>query len=75
MLLKKKKIGREENSFDKIPDAGEGAGRRLYKSVRENTSIYDMAYYAATRPYPFARMRRMLMCAALGINAEMKNPF
>jgi len=59
-----------EDYFDTLPDGGEGAGRRLYKSVREHTNTYDMAYYAATRPYPFARMRRMLMCAALGISAE-----
>ena len=60
----------KEADFDSIPDASQGAGRRLFKSVREHTSVYDMAYYAATRPYPFARMRRMLMCAALGISAE-----
>jgi len=59
-----------EEYFDSLPDGGEGAGRRLYKSVREHTNTYDMAYYAATRPYPFARMRRMLMCAALGVSAE-----
>ena len=60
-----------ENDFDNIPDGGEGAGRRLYKSVKENVNTHDMAYFAATRPYPFARMRRMLMCAALGINSDM----
>ncbi len=59
-----------EEYFDLLPDSGEGAGRRLYKSIREHTNVHDMAYYAATRPYPFARMRRMLMCAALGIGAE-----
>ncbi len=61
----------DEAYFDALPDGGEGAGRRLYKSVREHTELYDIAYYAATRPYPFARMRRMLMCAALGISAEL----
>jgi len=60
-----------EDTFDIIPDSADGAGRRLYKSLREHTSTYDVAYYAATRPYPFARMRRMLMCAALGISAEL----
>lgn len=61
----------EQEYFDELPDAGEGAGRRLYKAVREYSSCYDIAYHAATRPYPMARMRRMLMCAALGINAQM----
>ena len=60
----------DETYFDNLPDSGEGAGRRLFKSVREHTNTHDMAYYAATRPYPFARMRRMLMCAALGISAD-----
>jgi len=59
-----------ELDFDSLPDAAEGAGRRLYKALREYTCTHDIAYYAATRPYPFARMRRMLMCAALGISAE-----
>ncbi len=60
----------DEEYFASIPDGGEGAGRRLYKSVREHTNLHDMAYFAATRPYPFARMRRMLMSAALCISAE-----
>ena len=62
-----------EKDFELIPDGGEGAGRRLFKYVKEYSTIYDIAYHAATRPYPFARMRRMLMCAALGISAELTN--
>lgn len=59
-----------EDVFDSLPDSGEGAGKRLYKTLREYSCVEDIAYHAATRPYPMARMRRMLMCAALGIGAE-----
>lgn len=59
-----------EEYFDSLPDAGEGAGRRLYKAIKEYSTCYDIAYHSATRPYPMARMRRMLMCAALGVSAE-----
>ena len=59
-----------EASFEALPDGADGAGKRLYKTVREYTDIESIAYHAATRPYPMARMRRMLMCAALDVGAE-----
>lgn len=65
----------DEYDFDAIPDGGEGAGRRLYKTLRQYSDIESIAYHAATRPYPMARMRRMLMCAALGVSSELtKSP-
>ena len=61
----------EQDYYESIPDGGNGAGRRLYKSVMEHSNLHDIAYHAATRPYPRARMRRMMMYAALGISAEL----
>lgn len=60
----------DADSFEALPDGADGAGRRLYKTLLEYKDIDEAAYYAATRPYPMARMRRMLINAALGIGAE-----
>ena len=59
-----------EAEFEALADGAGGAGRRLYKTIQEYTDIESIAYHAATRPYPMARMRRMLICAALDISAE-----
>ena len=56
--------------FEMLPDSGDGAGRRLYKALQEGKSLEDTAALAATKRYTRARMRRMLLCAALGIRKE-----
>ncbi len=56
--------------FDGLPDAGGGAGRRLYKSVQSGCCPAEIAYRASGRRFTAARMRRMLLCAALGIRKE-----
>lgn len=60
----------DENYFESLPDGKDGAGRRLYKTIKEYSEPEEIAYHAATRPYPMARMRRMLLSAALGLSAE-----
>lgn len=72
-LLMSRLLMLKEEDFDSIPDSAGGAGKRLYKTLRENCSVEETAYHAATRPYPMARMRRMLINAALGISAEYTN--
>ena len=56
--------------FDSLRDAGNGAGRRLYEAVRHEAGIDAVLNAAKTRRYPLARMRRICMCAALGIDRE-----
>lgn len=56
--------------FEKLPDAGGGAGRRLWKAMQEGGSPEQIAVTASTKRYTTARMRRMLLCAALGLCAE-----
>lgn len=60
----------EAEEFDKLPDAGGGAGRRLYKALQDGGGIEQIAVAASSKRYTVARMRRMLLCAALGICAE-----
>lgn len=56
--------------YESLPDGGDGAGARLWKAVREESTLEDIAQTARTKRYPLARMRRMLLCAALGVRAE-----
>ena len=56
--------------YESLPDGGDGAGARLWKAVREESTLEDIAQPARTKRYPLARMRRMLLCAALGVSAE-----
>lgn len=60
----------EPEDFDRLPDAGGGAGRRLYGALRENGNLEQAVSAAASRLHTAARMRRMLLCAALGVCAE-----
>ena len=60
----------DRNVYESLPDGGDGAGARLWKAVREESTLEDIAQGARTKRYPLARMRRMLLCAALGVSAE-----
>ena len=60
----------DRNVYESLPDGGDGAGARLWKAVREESTLEDIAQTARTKRYPLARMRRMLLCAALGVSAE-----
>ena len=55
--------------FDALPDASEGLGRRLYAAAREGGSLDAVLDAAKTKRYAAARLRRMLLCACLGLRA------
>ena len=57
-------------SFDTLPDAGGGAGRRLYRALWQYGNIGEIVKAASTKRCTAARMRRMLYGAALGLCAE-----
>ena len=56
--------------FDRLPDAGGGAGRRLYKALEAASSLEAAVAAASGKRFTAARMRRMLLCAALGLCAD-----
>jgi len=56
--------------FSGLPDAGEGLGNRLYEAVRASGTLTEVFDRAKTKRYALSRIRRMCMCAALGIRAE-----
>ncbi len=55
--------------FAAVPDAGEGLHYRLYEASRTGGSIEEIADRAKSKRYAHARLRRMLLCAALGVRA------
>lgn len=58
-------------AFAALPDATEGLGNRLYKAVRTEESVDAVLSAVKTKRYPLSRLRRMVMCAALGVRAGM----
>ena len=58
----------KKEDFLCLPDASDGLGTRLYRAVRSESTYDAVIHAAATRRYPLARVRRLCLCAALGIN-------
>ncbi len=56
--------------WEALPYGGEGLWRRLMAAARSADSLEAALETAATRRYPRARLRRMLLCAYLGLTAE-----
>ena len=61
--------------FDLLPDAGDGAGRRLKNALAEGKGLEETAILAASKRHTRARMRRMLLCAALGVQSGEADGF
>lgn len=61
----------DEEDFLSLPDAGDGLGRRLYRAVGEESSLDAVLAAAKTKRYAMARLRRMCLCAALGVREGM----
>lgn len=60
-----------EEIFETLPDSGDGMGRRLYAAVQEEPTVNSIIAAAKSKRYALARIRRMCMCAALGIKDGM----
>ena len=58
-----------ETAFAALPDVGEGLYHRVFRAVRAAATVEEAAAAAATKRYPTARIRRILLCAALGVRA------
>lgn len=62
---------RTEDDFAALPDAAEGLEKRLYRAANTAPTLDAAVAAAATKRYPLARIRRMLLGAALGLRAGM----
>ncbi len=52
-----------------LPGASEGLEHRLYEAIRRGRDFESVWQAAKTKRYPAARLRRMLLCAYLGVTA------
>lgn len=59
------------SAYEKLPDASEGLENRLYAAARAGESWEAILDSAAAKRYPRARLRRMLLCAVLGVEKGM----
>ncbi len=57
--------------FAALPDAADGLENRLYRAVRENGGLDAILTAAKTRRYALARIRRLCLCACLGVREGM----
>lgn len=60
-----------ESVYDSLPDASDGLGIRIYKAVQNETSLDGIYAAAKTKRFTLARIRRVCMCACLGLQEEM----
>ena len=56
--------------YSQIPNNSEGIGKRFLKYAMSEPTIEAILGKIKTKRYPMSRLRRMLMCACLGIKAE-----
>lgn len=57
--------------FERLPDAGEGLGRRLFRAAQNEPDLSSILAAAKSKRYAMARLRRLLCCASLGVTAGM----
>ena len=69
LLSRLRMLGQE--TYRALPDASEGLGNRLYAAAHEAAGWDAVLAAAKTKRYALARIRRMALCAALGVGAGM----
>ena len=60
----------EIEDWERIPDCGEGLAQRLYRAVRQGTSLEEAYDLAKTKRYAHARIRRAVLWGALGLREQ-----
>lgn len=59
-----------EDDFEKLPDVSEGMENRLYSSAQKAVSLNELYELVKTKRYTHSRIRRICLCAFLGITKE-----
>lgn len=58
-----------------LPDISEGIENRIFKAIRNSTSIPELFFNIKTKRYTLSRIRRIILCAFLGIKSyETEKP-
>jgi predicted nucleotidyltransferase len=55
----------------RVPDCAEGLENRLYDAISRGRTLDEVIALAKSRRYAASRLRRMLLCAALGVERGM----
>jgi predicted nucleotidyltransferase len=66
-LSRLRAMGRD--GYLSLPDASDGAGERLMRYALREPSLLAIAERAKTKRYVMSRIKRMIMCACLGIKS------
>jgi predicted nucleotidyltransferase len=61
----------DEQSFENLPDAADGVGKRLYKACMEQPTLDSIVAAAKNKRIAHSRLRRMCLAAALGVDKTM----
>lgn len=61
----------EKDVFENAPDAAGGLGARIYEAVQSAATLDEIYETAKTKRYAMSRVRRVCMCAALGVKRGM----
>ena len=64
-----------KEAFAALPDCSEGLENVLYKAVHSAASLDEILAAAKSKRYPMSRLRRMLLCAALGVRRDVQSPY
>lgn len=59
-----------EDDFSSIPDDAEGLGNRICAAAHEEVTLDGVLAAAKSKRYALSRIRRMCICAALGIKEQ-----
>ena len=59
--------------IEKLPDVNEGLENRIYASVKNSTTLQELINNIKTKRYTMARIRRIIICALLGITKDIQN--
>ena len=62
-----------KDEIENLPDVSEGLHNRIFDCARNSNSLEELYADLKTKRYTLARLRRIVMCAFLGITKELQN--
>ncbi len=60
-----------DEAYAALPDVGEGLHNRIARAAKEECTLDAVLAAGKSKRYALSRIRRIIMCAALGVNAQM----
>lgn len=61
----------QKSNFANLPNLSEGLENRIYSAVKKSCSISELLEIAKTKRYTMSRIKRLILCAFLGIDSNM----